>query len=79
MSTDENIVAYAILVVEVGKEYEVAEQLRKIEGITEARVVYGEYDIVVRMEAKSIRDLERIVMTIRRTKGVLKSVTLIST
>lgn len=79
MSTDENIVAYAILVVEVGKEYEVAEQLRKIGGITEARVVYGEYDIVVRMEAKSIRDLERIVMTIRRTKGVLKSVTLIST
>ncbi len=78
MKNDEKIVAYVILVVEVGKEYDVLDKLKSLEGITEARVVYGEYDIIVRMEVNSIKMLERLVMNIRRIKGVLRSVTLIS-
>lgn len=75
---EEKIVAYVILVVEVGKEYDVVEELRKAKGITEARVVYGEYDVVVRIEVGSIKELEKVVMKIRRIRGVLRSATLIS-
>jgi len=78
MDNNEKIVAYVILVVEVGKEYNVLDELKKLNGVTEARVVYGEYDIIVRMEVDSIKMLEKLVMNIRRIKGVLRSVTLIS-
>ena len=75
MDNNEKIVAYVILVVE---EYNVLDELKKLNGVTEARVVYGEYDIIVRMEVDSIKMLEKLVMNIRRIKGVLRSVTLIS-
>ena len=60
------------------KVYNVLDELKKLNGVTEARVVYGEYDIIVRMEVDSIKMLEKLVMNIRRIKGVLRSVTLIS-
>ncbi|HDJ89510.1 MAG TPA: Lrp/AsnC family transcriptional regulator [Thermoprotei archaeon] len=78
MSSEEKIVAYVIIVVEVGKEYDVLGKLRSFENVTEARVVYGEYDLVARVEVESIKKLEKIIMEIRRIPGVLRSATLIS-
>ncbi len=75
---EEKIVAYVIMIVEVGKEYEVLEEVKKFSEVTEARVVYGEFDLVVRLEVNSIKDLERVVMGLRRIKGVLRTATLIS-
>ncbi len=75
---EEKIIAYVLLSVEVGKEHDIAKEVTSIEGVTEARVVYGEYDIVTRVEATSVKDLERTIMKIRKINGVLRSVTLIS-
>ena len=75
---EEKIVAFVILVVEVGKEYEVLNQIREIEDVTDARIVYGEYDLIVRLEVNSMRRLEKGIMRIRNIKGVLRTATLIS-
>ena len=75
---EEKIVAFVILVVEVGKEYEVLNQIREIKDVTDARIVYGEYDLIVRLEVNSMRRLEKGIMKIRNIKGVLRTATLIS-
>jgi hypothetical protein len=40
MSMGNPLVAYLLLLVDVGKEHTVAKELRKLPGVTEAQVVY---------------------------------------
>jgi len=79
LSGNENIVAYVLLNVALGKEATLREEISKLNYVTEAKIVYGEYDIVVRIEAPTLTILDKLVSTIRRMSGVLKTVTLIST
>lgn len=79
MASDEvKIVAYVILVVEAGTEYNVLRKLLEMNTISEAHIVYGEYDIIARLEVSDPADLEKSVMQIRRIPGVERSITLIS-
>ena len=72
------VVAYVMAVTEVGKEHDVVGELSKIEGVSEAREVYGEFDVVCIVKGKELRSINKSVSEIRRTKGVLRTVTLIS-
>ncbi len=78
------IYAYILLNVRPGKEQEIAEKLLKshIENgkILDVTVVYGEYDIVIKLETNSIATLRNIVIeSIRQLEGVERTTTLIST
>ncbi|MDH5770557.1 MAG: Lrp/AsnC ligand binding domain-containing protein [Candidatus Bathyarchaeota archaeon] len=73
-----SVVAYLLVITEVGKEHEVVKELSKIEGVSEAREVYGEFDIVCIVEGKELGSINKFVTKIRRTKGILRTVTLIS-
>lgn len=75
---DADVVAYLLINVELGKEYDVVGELLKVEGIGEVSVVYGEYDVFARIEAESLKELDRIVTTIRHIPGILKTSTLVS-
>lgn len=77
-SSNEKIVAYLILVVEVGKEYSVHGELQKMEEIEEAYVVYGEFDIIAKVVVENLGSLESVVMRVRRIPGVLRTTTLIA-
>ena len=72
-------VAYVLLVTEVGKENEIIEELKKIKGVTEARTVYGEFDIVSRIEGLDLKSLDESVTELRKISSVIRTVTLIST
>ena len=74
----EKIIAYLILVVEVGKEYSVHRELQKMDKIEEAHVVYGEFDIIAKVVVNNLSELENIVMKTRRIQGVLRTTTLIA-
>ncbi|MEM0042876.1 MAG: Lrp/AsnC ligand binding domain-containing protein [Thermofilaceae archaeon] len=79
MASEEiKITAYVILVVEAGKEYEVLRKLLEMNAVGEAHIVYGEYDIIARLEVADLAELEKTVMFIRRIPGVERSITLIS-
>jgi DNA-binding Lrp family transcriptional regulator len=75
----EKIVAYVLLVTEIGREHEVAEQAKKLDedAVVETTVVYGEYDVVVKIETDSLRKIDKIVTQLRRLDSVLKTVTLV--
>jgi anthranilate phosphoribosyltransferase len=73
------VVIYVLIVAEVGKENTVANALRKIKGVSEARVVYGEFDVVARLETQTLKEVDEIVTAIRKIQGIIRTVTLIST
>ena len=72
------LVSYLLLLVDVGKEHSVAKELRRLPGITEAQVVYGEYDIVARIELGDVMLMDETVTMARKLPGVTRTSTLIS-
>lgn len=72
------VVVYVLMVTEIGKELEVRNSLEKIKGISEVRTVYGEFDVVSRLETPSLKELDEIVTEIRKISGIIRTVTLIS-
>jgi DNA-binding Lrp family transcriptional regulator len=72
------VVIYVLVVTEVGKENEVAGALGKIKGVTEAKTVYGEFDVVARIEAQNLKEVDEIITSLRKISGIIRTVTLIS-
>ena len=50
-----------LLNTETGSEADVLRELTKIAGVTEAGLVYGVYDIVLRIELSSLDELKQTV------------------
>jgi DNA-binding Lrp family transcriptional regulator len=78
MSPVKPLVSYLLLLVDVGKEHSVAKELRRLPGVTEAQVVYGEYDIVVRIELGDVTLMDETITMARKLPGVTRTSTLIS-
>jgi len=74
------IVAYILVNVDAGVENEVRDSIlsRFSKSVSEARITYGEYDIVVKVEVDSMSTLEKVVTGIRSIEGVRRTVTLIA-
>lgn len=63
--------AFVFINVKPGKEREVLEKLRKIKKVTESFELYGDYDIVVKVETEEKERLQAIIMQqIRSIKGI---------
>ena len=73
--------AYVLLKVEVGKDREVfaeIQNLQRIHRIREVASVFGVYDLVVKVEAETHKDLEAVVFdAFHQIPGVRESVTLV--
>ena len=65
--------AFVLINTEVGGEGEVLKALLQIEGVEEAYVVYGVYDIVAKIKAPDIESLKNIVTTNIRKLSMVKS------
>jgi len=65
--------AFILINTEIGGENEVLKALMNIEGVEEAYVVYGVYDIVAKITAPDIETLKKIVSTNIRKMPKVKS------
>lgn len=54
--------AFVFINVKPGKEKEVLEKLRTIKNITESFELYGDYDIVIKVETEEKERLQAIIM-----------------
>lgn len=71
-------IAYVTLKVEPGKENEVAREIVKIEGVSEAAWTYGFCDILFKLGVESVEELDKVVLKkIRTIAGVRSSETMI--
>lgn len=62
----------------LGKERQALEELRRTPGVKEAHLVMGDYDIIVFIEADSMKQLKDILSwNIRRHKNICNTITMI--
>jgi DNA-binding Lrp family transcriptional regulator len=73
----EIIKAYVVATVKRGLEHDAAQKIRKMKEVTEVLVTYGLYDVVVRVEAKSLGQLDKIVTDIRQMAEIKQTSTLV--
>lgn len=69
--------AYLLGVSQIGKEKEVLEKCLKIEGVKEGTVVFGEFDIILKIEAEDLKELSKKIEEIRNINGFIRTTTLI--
>ncbi|KYK31920.1 MAG: hypothetical protein AYK22_07625 [Thermoplasmatales archaeon SG8-52-3] len=67
--------AYILIHISPGNTDKIINQLRKIENIAKISVVAGEYDIVARVQVKSLERLLKTTDKIQMIKGVSKTTT----
>ena len=68
--------AYILIQTEVGKAAQVANEVRTIEGVTDAEDVTGPYDVIVRAQAGNVDDLGKLVVAqIQGVEGITRTLT----
>jgi len=70
--------AYVLVNVEANMSWQVVEFMLKIEGVKTARVVTGQFDVIVLVQFSELDDLGKIIERIQRAKGVLRTQTLLT-
>ncbi len=69
--------AYILIGCELGSEDEIVKKLLKIDRVRDARIVYGDYDIVVEAEADTESQMDNLITKkIRKLEKVRSTMTL---
>lgn len=71
------VTAYILVVVAPGKENQVASRLLKLSEVKDLGIVYGEYDIIIKVEVPSMEALQNFVLNIRKDKSIERTSTMI--
>jgi len=73
--------AYVLITVKTGAEYDVVDEIKKIvpqKNLRDVAIVYGMFDIVVVVEAESLAELEKLILSIRKIDKITSTTTLVS-
>jgi DNA-binding Lrp family transcriptional regulator len=63
---------------EVGMDDQVIAEIKKLEQVEEADATYGSFDLVIKVNFKTIEDLDRFIFEkIRRIKGISETSSMI--
>jgi len=74
------ITAYILIMADSGMEKEVIEDLNELDEVEEADLIYGEWDIITKLQVPEVSMLgDFILQNIRGIQGVKKTSTLIVT
>ena len=72
------VTAYILIISESGAERRVVEELLDVDGVSEAELVYGEYDVVTKVFVEDISQLSDFILEkIRPIKSIKRTSTLI--
>jgi DNA-binding Lrp family transcriptional regulator len=70
--------AIVLIQTEIGAESRVLEELYKIPEVSEAYIVYGTYDVVVKIESDSLEKIREIVTNkVRKLPDIRTTITMI--
>lgn len=73
------ISAYVLMRIKPGMDRSVLRNVKKLAQVKTVETLYGEYDMLIKIEVKTLEDLDSFIFdTIRTIKGVEGSTTLIT-
>jgi DNA-binding Lrp family transcriptional regulator len=71
-------VAFVLINSEAGAEKQILNELKRMKEVKEAYVVYGTYDVIVKIEAETMEKLKEIITwKTRRLDNVISTLTMI--
>lgn len=74
------MIAFLLITVKKGYERVVGDKLLELDNVKNVHLIYGEFDIIARIEIESIVNLQNFIMdSIRSIKGIERTDTLITT
>jgi len=68
--------AYVLVKSVIAHEMEVMKDILKLEHVREAKGTFGVYDIFVKIETNSSKDIEEVITKIRKVSNVASTTTL---
>jgi DNA-binding Lrp family transcriptional regulator len=71
-------IAFVFVTTELGFEEDVLREIRTLPDVKEAHLIYGMYDIMVKIEGSTGNKVEELVTKIRRMDKIRSTQTLIS-
>ena len=72
------MIAFILITIQNGRENEIADNLRKIPEVREAYSLYGDYDVIAKVEVEDLQRLNELRNEIlKENKGILYTETLI--
>jgi len=74
----EDIEGVILFTLAKGGEKEAIDHIKGLDGVKKVFFIFGEYDGVVIFDVKSLKDLKRIVKTLRSIRVVTKTITYIA-
>jgi len=70
--------AYIMMKMQVGMDDQIIDEIKNLKPIEEANATYGAYDLVIKVNFKTIEDLDKFIFEkIRRVKGVTETSSMI--
>ena len=68
--------AYVLINIQTGEIREVVRQIRRVEGVTEAKMTFGPFDAVVTIKADDVNHIGRILThSIQPIPGIVETLT----
>lgn len=69
--------AYVLVSCEIGTEHDLLLQLRKIDGVKDVTITYGDYDLIVEAETENESKMNELIASkIRKLEKIRSTVTL---
>jgi DNA-binding Lrp family transcriptional regulator len=70
-------VGYVLINVKPGEEFEVYQQVKGMDYVVDATILFGDYDIIIKLSADDLSIIARTVVdTIRQLPGIIDTKTL---
>ena len=70
-------IGYVLINVDPGQEYDVYQTINNLQNVADATLLFGDYDILVKLEANNLGEIAKTVVdTIRQVSGVMDTKTL---
>lgn len=66
------VTAYILIISESGAERKIVEELLDVDGVEEAELVYGEYDVIAKVAVEDISQLSDFIIEKVRPIGSIK-------
>lgn len=61
----------------MGSEESIIQELKSIIGVTETQIVFGAYDIITKVETKTVQELRDVItLKIRKIDGIRSTLTM---
>ena len=76
---DEDVTAFLLLLTSSDQTEQLIQELQEMQEVLETYIIYGDWDVLLKIKVKSLPELTRFVMRLRKIEGVNKTNTLITT